>query len=267
MPTPSIFDLWPDGSTRALKLFSDGFALIKDLPDKRLSLPERRVRDCHLSGTPYVNREAIAGFLATLRYPLSFLDFETTAMVAVPLFDGTRPYQAVPFQYSLHVTLNPGDEPNHREFLHSGDDDPRPAFLERLLADLPHGGSIVSWNMTFERKILADLASALPARAAEIGAICARFVDLMDLFRKKEVYFPAFGGSASLKHVLPAVAPDLSYKELAVQDGGMASDTWLRLRTEPDAGTCHELGQSLRDYCRLDTLAMVRILCWLDQSR
>lgn len=197
-------------------------------------------------------------------YPISFLDFETTYLTPVPLFDGTRPYQQVPFQYSLHVLRKKGGKLTHSSWLADPDEgDPRPEFIENLLADLPGKGTILAWNMTFEKQRLQELAAFSTGHALAIAGVIDRLVDLIVPFRSQAVYDWRMAGSASLKSVLPALIPELSYNKLEVADGGAASAAWLRMMESEESDEKERLRQALLCYCELDTLAMVRILEWL----
>jgi len=160
-----------------------------DLPLHELGWRQRQQVEVHLSQELLVDPAAITSFLATLYYPQSFLDFETTYMTPVPLFDGTRPYQQVPFQYSLHVIRKESSEMEHHAWLADPDDgDLRARFVERLLADLPEEGTILTWNMNFEIQRLEELAAHCPNHAPEIAGVVARISDLIIPFRNRAVY-------------------------------------------------------------------------------
>ncbi len=202
----------------------------------------------------------LVGDLATafddLRYPLHFLDFETM-MSALPLWASTRPWQQVPFQWSDHILHHNGDLV-HREFLHTETSDPRPAFIESLLDTLGDTGSIVVYS-AFENTRLNELAAFHPDQAKRIAAVQARIFDLLPVVRR-HVRHPATLGSSSIKAVLPALVPDLSYDGLEIAEGGTASLRYLhavtgRLTGEDVARTF----AALREYCGTDTLAMVRL--------
>jgi hypothetical protein len=181
-------------------------------------------------------------------------------MVAVPLFDGMRPYQQVPFQYSLDIIHAPGGEPEHHAFLSDGKVNPQDEFLERLLAEIPPGACILTWNKTFEIGRLEELAAAFPGKRDAIHAVIRNIRDLMAPFREKSVYHWKFEGSYSIKVVLPALVPELSYDALPIRDGEMASSAWVRMIQSPDDAERSTIRKDLFRYCHLDTYAMVRIL-------
>jgi hypothetical protein len=216
--------------------------------------------DGFLNQKNVVNTAAVSKFLDALWYPLCFLDFETTYMTPVPLFNGTGPYQQVPFQYSLHILEKPGAELRHNDFLAPVGENPQIPFLQNLLAAIPQDACILTWNQAFEKGRLKELADYSPDHRQEIATIIKNIRDLMAPFKRKDIYHWQFAGSYSIKAVLPALVPELSYKELAVSNGEIAANTWLRMHQESDEGQIAELRQQLLVYCHLDTLAMVRIM-------
>ena len=264
VPSPSVFDLRSYGRPDPFPFYEEGLVRFDELPLDRLGWRQRQQVEAHLGQALQVDKEAVGEFMDTLSYPLSFLDFETTYLTPVPLFDGTRPYQQVPFQYSLHVIREEGVEVEHYAWLADPDDgDPRPGFVASLLADLPEDGVILTWNMNFEKSRLRELADCFPCFAPAITGIIDRINDLIIPFRSRAVYHWRMHGSASLKSVLPALIPELSYDELEVADGGAASAAWLQMMASDDRGEKVKLRDALLTYCHLDTLAMVRILEWL----
>jgi hypothetical protein len=212
------------------------------------------------------DQKALDEFTSNLVYPLYFMDFETIQF-AVPMYDESRPYQQIPFQYSLHIqpwhdhtVYYPDNLLEHHEFLGTPPFDPRKEFIESLLGNLGSSGSIVVWNQAFEMTRLKELARDFPEYAERIEPLFPRFVDLMVPFRRKHLYLPEMNGSYSLKAVLPSLVPDLSYNDLEIQEGGNASLTYNSLYTDPDPDSIIWKRSALLDYCRMDTVSMVRIL-------
>lgn len=207
------------------------------------------------------NQQALDDFKSRLKYPLYFMDFETI-MPAVPYHDESRPYQQLPFQYSLHVARNPETmrQPEHFEFLGTPPEDPRPAFIESLLDHLGDNGTIIVWNETFEKTRLRELARDFPQYAHRINALFDRLEDLMVPFRKQHFYTPEMNGSYSLKYVLPALINDISYDDLEIREGGPASLTYDSLYYDIDSESITRKREDLLKYCELDTLSLVRIL-------
>ncbi|MBV5327364.1 MAG: DUF2779 domain-containing protein [Chlorobium sp.] len=260
IPADSVFSLRDHGKPDPFKLYRQGIIHMCDVPTEKLGWRQRLQMDGFLQQKNVVKTEAVSKFINALWYPLCFLDFETTYLNAVPLFDGTTPNQQVPFQYSLHILETPGAELQHLEFLAPTDKNPQEALLQSLLAALPKDACILTWNQAFEKGRLEELAKYSPDHKQEIVGILKNIRDLMAPFRRKDIYHWQFGGSYSIKAVLPALVPELSYKGLAVSNGEMAASSWLRMRHEDDEGRIEELRLQLLEYCHLDTLAMVRIL-------
>ena len=208
---------------------------------------------------PTTNAPEIQRFLGELQYPLYFFDYETMQGV-VPYFDGQRPYQQVPFQYSLHIIREPGGEIEHREYLHKDSSNPAPGLTEQLVKDMGTAGSIITWNMRFEKSVNEELGRMYPEYAEQIAAINQRVVDLMIPFKAKWYDDPRFEGSASIKKVLPVMCPELSYQDLGIHDGNSAQRLWMEAvltGARPDEKA--QILADLTDYCKMDTWAMVRI--------
>ncbi|MFZ4523114.1 MAG: DUF2779 domain-containing protein [Bacteroidales bacterium] len=205
------------------------------------------------------NQDALDEFLDELEYPLYFMDFETIRS-AVPMYDESRPYQQIPFQYSLHVRQTKDGPVEHYEFLGTPPADPRPEFIQSLLTRLGESGSIIVWNQAFENTRLREISRDFPEYGAAIDDLFARVADLMVPFRKKHLSTPEMNGSYSLKAVLPALIPDLSYYSLEIQEGGTASMTYESLYQDEDPESVQGKRENLLEYCKMDTLSMVRLL-------
>ncbi len=210
------------------------------------------------TGEPWFSEE-LGKDLESLKYPLYFMDFETVNP-AIPRFQGMRPYDQLPFQWSLHVQREPGAEPEHHEFLATDGGDPRSEFITSLCDALADRRDIVVYNAPFESQRLSELAAWLPEFAEQIGTIRSRLWDLLPVVRNR-VYHPAFAGSYSLKAVLPALVPELSYDGMAVANGRDAGLAWESLvNGNLDQVERKRIKDALLDYCGQDTLAIVRIL-------
>ena len=259
LPEYNIFKLYYGGK-KSFDLFSSGIITIREIPDSyKLNDKQRIQQACEISGKPYVDREGISNFLGTLQYPLYYLDFETVGP-AVPLFDGTRPYQAIPFQFSLHVAENDGSKPKHFSFLASGTGDFRPTFLAELKNVLGDTGSIVVYNQGFEEGILKELALAFPEYDGWVNRVRERLVDLLSPFRQFHYYNPLQKGSASLKSVLPALTGK-GYDDLDISDGQAASIAFQAVTygnvSEEER---NKVRSDLEKYCGLDTEGMIWIV-------
>jgi hypothetical protein len=257
IPECSIFDIANLRNNRKFALYYGGALHMQDIPsDFSLSDNMKIQVEAELTGRDFINIHNIREFISTVTEPIGFLDFETF-MEPVPTFDNQRPYQQVPFQYSLH-RIDKG-KLEHREFLGEPGHDPRRPFVEKLLADTKDCRTILVYNQAFEMTRLQELAEIFPEFAEDIEAIIARIADLMVPFRNKDYYVKAMCGSHSIKYVLPALVPDLSYDNLAIADGEMAMLVFSGLAKLNDSAEKEKRLQALLEYCRLDTLAMVRI--------
>ena len=261
VPADSVFTLTHAGAD-AWTWWNEGIIRVSDLPTTGGYSSKQSIQVAvERTQKPHLDAPAIKQFLEGLRYPLHFLDFETI-MPAVPMFDGCRPYAQTPFQFSLHIQKSPGDEVPHLDYLADGSGDPRPTFLQTLQASLGPEGSIVSYNSSFETGRLRDLATQFPDHAAWINQALVRFenADLLQPFRSFALYHPSQHGSASIKAVLPAFT-DLGYDDLAIQEGGTASNQFLALhRGQIPKEEIPCLRENLLRYCERDTIAMVKLV-------
>ncbi len=231
---------------------------LRDVPDEYLNDIQRRVKDQTLAGKPYFDRASAAVELAPYKLPAWFLDFETVQFT-VPIWKGTRPYQQIPFQLSVH-RLSKAGTLEHRQFLDLSGDDPCEAFAEALIRECRGAGPVFVYNAGFESSRIKELAERFRRLAPELNAISDRIVDLLPIARR-HYYHPDQHGSWSIKSVLPAVVPDLRYDALeGVNNGAMASSAYLEAiasDTAPDRRD--EIHRHLTQYCQLDTYAMVRL--------
>jgi hypothetical protein len=266
LPDDHILRLPRIHATTVAKLVALGLQSIHDIPEN-YPLTGRLRRACSSvqTGTPWCDAE-ITSELRTLRYPIYYMDFETLSP-AIPRFEGMRPYDQIPFQWSVHVQRLPGATPEHFEFLATNANDPRPEFVSGLCNVLHDGGSIVVYHRQFESERLSDLASWLPEFSGRINKIQRRLWDLLPIVRN-HVYHPVFGGSYSLKSVLPALVPEMTYEGMEVADGQAAGLVWESLiRGDCDENEREQKRRALLGYCTQDTLGMVRLVEKLQQFR
>jgi len=258
IPEDSVFTLKRRGVNQ-FDLYRQGIIRLDQIPLDVLNDAQRMQVEFFLEKKEAVNREAVREFLDSLWYPLYFLDFETF-MSAVPPFDGTRPYQQIPYQYSIHFLEREGAEPLHREFLAEPKVDPREELTGRLVVEIPADACVVAYNASFEARILKDLAEWLPQYAGKIENIVSNMRDLMLPFRRRDVYHWQMKGSHSQKAVLPALVPDLSYEGMEVANGEMAMQAYFAMCVAEDPSEVNRIRKSLLEYCKLDTLGMMRLL-------
>ena len=264
LPGPSVFDLNRMQQKKAFDLINRGIVSLEDAASAGVATSVRQQVqvDCVAEGVDEViDRRGVAAFLDTLSFPLYFLDFETM-QPAIPPFDGVRPYQQIPTQYSLHVLRSADAKLEHYEFLADAHGDPRRSVAEHLVADIPEGVCSLAYNMGFEKGRIRELASAFPDLSDHLLDIADNMCDLLVPFSKGWYYARAMGGSNSIKAVLPALFPndpELDYHALeGVHNGSEAMNAFeamADMSPEEEAITREQL---LR-YCELDTLAMVKI--------
>lgn len=262
IPENSVFEL-TNGRNKPWQLYGMDILKLEDIPDDfQLSFNQRLQVNGIKVGTENFEPELIRNYLSNWEFPLHYFDFETI-MPAIPLLNGTRPYQQIPFQYSLHIQkIN--KEVIHKKFLAEPNDflfeniDSRKKLIEQMKRDFLEKGSIVTYNMPFEKRILKELLRDFPEDAEFLQNLMNRLVDLLPIFRNRWYYKPCMGKSASIKSVLPAILPHLSYSDLEIKEGGTASDSFLQSIWIPEKNT-QELRKNLLKYCERDTWAMVQI--------
>jgi len=259
LPVHHVMTLY-SGRKLGEDLMGRGILDISDIPeDVTLNGKQQIQKHCVVCGQPHIDQDEIKTFLKSLRYPLYFMDFETFA-TGIPVYDGTSPYQNIPFQFSLHVITKPGAMVEHYAYLAASGDDPRPAFLSELKKSIGPKGSILVYYAAFEKSRLKELAGAFPEYQEWVDSINERIIDLNVPFRDFSYYHPKQLGSASLKQVLP-VLTHLSYKDLEIGEGTTAS---LKFMEAAFGNVSDEERQKIRtdllDYCGRDTVGMIEIL-------
>ena len=239
------------------KLLEDGIEDIKDIPKgTKLTDKDQIVVEAVTKNKTIISKEHIKHFLKSLNYPLFHLDFETFD-TAVPIFDKSKPYQKIPFQYSLHIQPKKG-KVEHREFLSKGGD-PRIELLKQMKKDLEGTSDIIVFNKTFEISVMKKLAEDFPENKEWIDSAISRVVDLADIFRSFYYYNPSQKGSYSIKKVLPAITGE-SYSKLEINNGGDASMLYFYSHIKPKLENKDEIRKNLIKYCGLDTEGMVLII-------
>lgn len=257
-PADWVFHMPNLTAPRRAELKALGVESIAEIPgDFRLSPRQTVVRDVTRNGQPFVASD-LAERLHGFGPPAFYLDFEAF-LPAVPLYPGTRPYQVLPFQWSLHHVDSSG-KIHHQEFLADAGSDPRRPFTETLIAALRGSKLPVIVYSSYEQVRLKELAARYRDLALPIRNIVGRLTDLLPIVRNG-VYYPGFNFSNSIKTTAPALCPDISYDDLEeIADGGAASTAfWLMASGQADAKTSARLRRSLRAYCERDTWAMVRL--------
>ncbi len=260
-PTCDIFDL-TGGMSKVLDLFHQGVLHMKDIPAEcELNSKQEIQKKCHMNAEMYKDVKSLTTFMKKLKHPLYFMDFETIAS-GIPMFNGTRPYQVIPFQFSVHLVEGEDAKPKHFSFIAELGEDPRKAFISELRKVIDEKGTVVVYNKTFEGGVLRELGEIYPEHKGFVDGVIERFADLMAPFKNFACYHPKQRGSASMKNVLPALA-DVGYEDLEVQEGTTASNLYKDMTmsaeniSEDDKKREFE---KLEKYCGRDTEGMVWIL-------
>jgi hypothetical protein len=213
----------------------------------------------HRSNITIVNREGVEEELSKLKFPLYFLDYETFAP-AIPIFTGYSPYQRIPFQFSLHILEDPESELKHVEYLHEYRSDPSETVIKLLEQNIGNKGTVIAWKKSFEKSVNKELGLRNPDCRDFMERLDGMFYDLQDVFTKQHYVHPEFKGKTSIKKVLPAIVPDLQYKNLDINNGAQASDSWWTMVSPATPKEESEkIARDLKIYCGFDTYAMYAI--------
>lgn len=261
IPDYSIFNIFNLGSKNQITLYEQGIVAIEEIPDDfNMTTIQKQKVDNWKSQSTHIDKEQIRAFVETLTYPIYHLDFETFQQ-AIPQWKGISPFMQIPFQYSLHIEHEDG-RLEHREFLAVEGEDPRSALAHQLVGDIPHDVTVLAYYMSFEKGVIAKLAESFPALSDHLLQINENMRDLIVPFKKQHYVTPTMQGSSSIKQVLPALVPEMeqAYKELdGIHNGGDAMNAYANLQ-DKSAGEREQILNALLAYCKLDTLAMVKIL-------
>jgi hypothetical protein len=260
LPEDNPLTLYYFKKEKAFELIHDGHLDIQKLPPSVSLGDKQQIQiDALRTRKPYIDKVGIRDFIGRMEHPTYYLDFETFG-TAIPLFDDIRPYEQIPFQYSLHVVEAEGKKPKHESFLADGTTDPRVEILKRLKKLLGDKGSIVAYNASFEKDKLKKACDVYPEYAKWYQSIELRFVDLLAPFKSFNYYHPDQHGSASIKAVLPALTGK-SYEGLEIAEGGTASLEYLRVTFgDVDEKERQKVRCQLETYCALDTEGMFLIV-------
>ncbi len=243
-----------------------GVKLIADIPDGfKLNDKQKRQVDAVKKDRQEINKTKIKEFFSRFKYPLYFFDYETFSAL-IPPFDGLRPYQKVPFQYSLHKIDEKGLM-THKEFLHTENSHPGLPLLQQLVSDIGGTGTVLVWHESFEKGRNKELGEMFPEYAKAMNLLNERILDLKIPFSEGWFINKDFFGSASIKKVLPVLISELSYEKLNIHEGETASRKWKEVVLKgKNPEEKEQLMKDLLAYCRLDTLAMVQLFKFLEKE-
>lgn len=262
IPEYSVFNLTRVNNKKLGMLVDMEILHIHEIPDDfKLTEKQQNQVTCAKMQQPLIFPKEIKDELQKLKFPLYFLDYETLS-TAIPIFEGTHPYQQVCFQYSLHIQNEPEGELIHTEFLAKKEDThPIQSLLEQMSTEIGPTGSVIVWNQSFEMSRNKEMAKMYPKYADFLNGVNARVYDLMEIFSKQLHVHPDFLGKTSIKYVLPVLVPELSYKSLEIQNGAIACLRWYEMISREDYNEedRDKIYNNLLKYCELDTLAMYKI--------
>lgn len=262
LPQNNVFKIRKMHKSKALKLYYEGKYDFKDLLEENINWRyKQQIEFEEFNYEPYIDKQRIREFMKNLYYPIYFLDFETMEP-AIPEFDNSRPYEQIPFQYSLHYIEKEDGELFHKEFLAESGIDPRRKLAEQLIKDIPKDVCITAYNMGFEKGRILELAENFPDLKEHLLNIHDHIQDLMIPFSDRMYYCKEMQGSYSIKYVLPALFPDdpeLDYHNLPlIHNGGEAMDIFPKIKDMPKEEQ-EKTRYGLLKYCELDTYAMVKV--------
>ena len=256
----TVFNISGLHDSKKFELYESGVTKIKDVPETfPLTKSQRLQVEIELSGKEVVDSKQIDNFLNNLYYPLYFLDFETFTQI-IPEWDDLRPYQKIPFQYSIHRIEREGEDAAHLEFLAEENSDPRRSIAERLVRDIPKGVCVLVYNCSFEKGVLQDLAKQFSDYSDHLMNIHDNVIDLMVPFQKKHYYKKEMKGRYSIKAVLPALISDSPYSKMGINEGMEASNSYKNLSSITDLAKREKIKEDLKIYCKQDTQSMVDVL-------
>lgn len=263
LPKPNVFDVSGMFTSKKFEKYYEGKISFEDLENEDINKKFLEQIDFELNNREAkIEKNAIKDLLDSLKYPLYFIDYET-CQYAIPEYEGTKAYQQIPFQYSLHIIKEECAPLEHKEFLAEADDENIIRnFAESMIKDMPEDGSVIVYNKGFESGRNRDIGKMYPDLKEEMERINGNMVDFMVPFRNRDYYTKEMKGSYSIKYVLPALYPDepeLDYINLElVHNGGEASNAFLNLKgKKPEEQK--RIREALLEYCKLDTYAMVKI--------
>lgn len=268
VPDYSLHDISRIRPDKIKSIVDSGIVRIEDISNNyELTSNQRLQVDLAISQRPLINRKSIQKSLENLKYPLYFLDYETYTS-AIPLVDGFSPHQHLPFQVSIHL-LNTEDKLQHFEFLAKKIDDATAHLVEFLKKTIISKGTMISWHASFENSINSKIADMYPEHREFLLELVERTFDLEKIF-KGDYLHPGFKGRSSIKKVLPVLFPEFTYKILDIQSGTEAMENWRRMIFDPISNNeKSKIEVKLKEYCALDTLALVKIfkhLCAIEKG-
>lgn len=293
LPSPSVFDI-PGIGDIAWDFYNEGQVKLSQIPQTALSNRQKIYQSVHLEKSFYIDKKKIKKEIELWNWPLYYLDFETISS-PIPKFDRSKPFQQIPFQFSLFKQdkkieprqkifthykekntkiqkSSPVDFFNQvqsllvekEHYLHTDESDPRYKLVERLISSIGQTGSIVAYYKNFESDRLKELADLFPQFKDHLLDIESRLVDPLPLLQEY-VCFREFGSSWSMKNLAPVLLGEKwNYSKLKVQDGLMAQWAFNKmLGMDEEDSEKKEIKENLIKYCRQDVMCLALIVNWL----
>lgn len=243
---------------KSVELMERGIKTVEDIPMDALTEKEQFIIQKIVANETVVDKEKITEFLDTIKGDIYHFDFETYQS-PIPEFEGAKPFQQMPFQYSLHI--DKGGKMEHKEFLAKEGEDPREAIIKRMIEDIPKDGLMTAFNASFEKGRIKELAEAFPEYKDHLMSIHDNVVDLADPFKNRDFYHPDMKNGYSIKKVMPIMVPEMedAYKKLDINNGSKAMTAFANLPHVESKEEREKIREDLLKYCELDTLSMVEI--------
>ena len=267
IPEYSIHDLSYIGKSanKLKKLVEEGIYHLQEIKDtSNFSDAQQNQIETHQTSKEIINKEEIANILNGYAYPLYFFDYETFAP-AIPLYDGYSPYQRIPIQFSLHVIDKKGGPLRHIDYLHEENTDPSESVAKHLIEDINPLGTVLAWNVGFERSVTNELASRLLTYEKPLRRICGQMQDLMDVFSKQHYVHKDFKGRVAIESVMNVLLPEMTYDHLPYTGQDVGFVWWSDIANEGTNPSEREKKIHLiKEYCKQDTKVMVDIFGILD---
>ncbi len=257
VPKPSIYNLPRLHKNKILTFTQEGRLSLDEIDEDEVSPNQLNVLKAAKSNSPVINKDIIRKFYKQVEYPVHFLDYETYSS-AIPIVEGMKPHAHMPFQYSIHIKKNEDSaELEHYQYLAEEAELPL-TLIESMEKVINDKGSVVSWHKSFENTRNKEMALLYPNKADFLNSVTERTIDLEDIFKAGYIDI-AFGGSTSIKKVLPILVPELTYDSMSVANGTDAMEAFSKIIELEDISEKTQLKKDMLAYCKLDTLAMVKI--------
>ncbi len=259
IPENSVFELSGISKSRQCEWYKRGYEKISDLPDDVEAGDFVKLQiQAFKKGTALIKSREIRDFYSKISFPVCFLDIEV-AMPVVPLYEGTQPFQQIPFLFSVHELSGYGGIARHSAFIGEVYEDPRKAFARELIESTGNCGTVLVFDEQLEKTVIHRLAKDFPEYKTALEILSAKIIDFAYPFQQQWYYNPEMKGSFSLKTIFPALCQDQSFGQLTINSGVQAMYAWLEILEEKDLFRTQEIKEHLLKYCETDTYALMKV--------